>query len=863
MRRKRYSLGDIENLLTYLPLAFIVFFAFLSFLLAMVVLSAQEEHEIDLLAQRQHLRIDFERQKALEGFVGAIEQDIKHHFRIKELELISQIDTMQGVIAGLHRPESMLGITELLPFLKEREERNGIRFAILDPQTLLPNYGLEEIRTLQELIFNNHTNPLSTQLTIQYILSQGEKSTMIWKNQPEQTIWLSHFQTIPFNGWHLGAFSSVNSLATLNQEAIERAIIEQPQGLFKFWLYDYERGLFFDGRTPWTSSHKVEHIPELLEAKELFESKHWQTQKQHPFLYDFNRFRLVVGVYPAPAQALDIQEIATRFAHERFMWGVLIVAVAAVMLGASLAFSGFIKRIFASYNRRFERRNAQLQALKERFELAIIASNDGLWDTHFKTGKTFFSPTWLAMLGYNREDVRSYAQWKTLIHPEDKDRILKTMDEHMRGEKEHFVAEYRLRTKLGRYRWVLARGKLFKDEHGEPERLLMMTMAIVERKRMEKAIEDTHRLTEGGHIVLLRWYNDADYTLTFASKSIKRFGYTPDDLLQGPLTYKDILHPQDAEEVHANVQEAIGKGESSVSLTYRILTKDGEPYWVFSHAIFLRDDFGAVTALYGYIYDITPLKASEQELSQRVAQEVHKNREKEKLLIQQSKLAAMGEMLGAIAHQWRQPLNHVSLLLHFVRDLFVAGKLDELSMRKYVDEAKAQVAYMSQTIDDFRNFYQPSKDKSRFDVKEALLGAVEIVKRQLMHHEIALHVEGESCEILGYENEFKQAVLNILTNAKDALLLKRERAPFQAHITLTCKTHNQGITITLCNNGDPIEEGIMERIFEPYFTTKFETQGTGIGLYMSKTIIEENMKGRLEAFNTEDGVCFALFLPHT
>lgn len=148
---------------------------------------------------------------------------------------------------------------------------------------------------------------------------------------------------------------------------------------------------------------------------------------------------------------------------------------------------------------------------------------------------------------------------------------------------------------------------------------------------------------------------------------------------------------------------------------------------------------------------------------------------KEKILIQQSKLAAMGEMLGAIAHQWRQPLNHISLVLHFVRDMFLANKLDANSMRQYTDEAKAQIEYMSQTIDDFRNFYQPSKDKVHFELKTALEGAAQIVKHQFSHHNISLHVKGDVCEILGYENEFKQVVLNILSNAKDAILLKSQK----------------------------------------------------------------------------------------
>lgn len=860
MARKRYSLGDIENLLTYLPLIFIGIFALFAIGAMFLTLSAYQKHEISLLTQHEQLQVDFERQKALERFIAQIKKTIAKDLDNKERALKAHVDYMQGVISGLAKPDKMLGITELLPYLKELEQDTGIRFAVLSKETLLPSYGLEEIRTIQELIFNNYNNPRSMQLTIQYILSQGEQSTMTWRNEPAQTLWLSHFQAIPYNDWFIGAFSLADSIPSLTRITLEETVKKSDES-YLFWLYDYEKELFFTAKKGWHTPSEVNQVSMKNEVQKLFNSPHLEPQKDHPFLYDYNRFRLAVGVCAPNEITLNTSEIIQEFQNRRFVWLVIILALTGALLGASLMFSGFIKRIFASYNRRFERRNRLLQALKERFELAIIASNDGLWDTNFKTGKTFFSPTWLKMLGYSKEDVRTYEDWKELIHKDDKERVLHTMEEHFLGKREHFVSEYRLRTKLGRYRWALARGKLFKDENGNPERLLMMTMPIVERKRMEKALEDTHKLTKGGHIVLLRWANDDALTLTFASASIKRFGYTPDDVLQSAITYGDILHPEDKQNVRQSLYEAIDLGKDALSLSYRILTKSGEARWVFSHAIFLRDDFGKVTDLYGYIYDITAIKASEQELSRRVKEEVDKNREKEKILIQQSKLAAMGEMLGAIAHQWRQPLNHISLLLHFVRDMFLANKLDANSMRQYTDEAKAQIEYMSQTIDDFRNFYQPSKDKVHFELKTALEGAAQIVKHQFSHHNISLHVKGDVCEILGYENEFKQVVLNILSNAKDAILLKSQKEEMRGEVILTCKAEENGITVTICNNGGKISNEVMERMFEPYFTTKFETQGTGIGLYMCKTIIETNMQGRIKAHNTEDGACFILQFP--
>jgi signal transduction histidine kinase len=193
--------------------------------------------------------------------------------------------------------------------------------------------------------------------------------------------------------------------------------------------------------------------------------------------------------------------------------------------------------------------------------------------------------------------------------------------------------------------------------------------------------------------------------------------------------------------------------------------------------------------------------------------------------------------------------------------MFIEGKLDEASMRRYTNEAKAQIEYMSQTIDDFHNFYQPSKDKSNFKVKEALKKAVEIVKHQFSHHNISLSVEGNECEIFGYENEFKQVILNILSNAKDAILLKSKEEPIEGRITLTCKVEKREVVVTISNNGGNISDEIMERIFEPYFTTKFETQGTGIGLYMCKTIVETNMQGQITAQNIKDGVSFIIHLP--
>ena len=300
--------------------------------------------------------------------------------------------------------------------------------------------------------------------------------------------------------------------------------------------------------------------------------------------------------------------------------------------------------------------------------------------------------------------------------------------------------------------------------------------------------------------------------------------------------------------------------KESFSYTYRIIDKNSNLRWVFSHAIFIKDDFGNVTDLYGYIYDITAIKESELELERRVKEEVEKNILKDRLLVQQNKLAAMGEMLGAIAHQWRQPLNNISLILHFIRDNFDNKTLNQEMISRYIDKARVQIEYMSHTIDDFRNFYKPSKNREEFSIKEALNSTIEIIGAQLKKIEVRCDLEDTT--LLGFENEFKQAVLNILVNAKDAIMQKKQNdKEYQGVIEVNGKIVGNNYEITISNNALPIKESIIERIFEPYFTTKFEKQGTGIGLYMTKTIIESSMLGSIEVRNRDDGVEFKIVLP--
>ncbi len=245
-------------------------------------------------------------------------------------------------------------------------------------------------------------------------------------------------------------------------------------------------------------------------------------------------------------------------------------------------------------------------------------------------------------------------------------------------------------------------------------------------------------------------------------------------------------------------------------------------------------------------------------LDQRVRDEVAKRKEQEQLLIHQSRLAAMGEMIGAIAHQWRQPLNALSLVLQNIGLQHKMGRLTDESMARLLEKGEAMVSRMSTTIDDFRNFFKPAKHAEPFNLSAAIQSAVGIVDGMFKNHSILLHVDcPEDIQVTGYMGEFSQVVLNILGNAKDALLDSGQAAPV---IRILTQAEGDKVRIRFVDNGGGIAPEVLPKIWEPYFTTKDEGQGTGIGLYMSKMIIENNMHGRLEVQNVAGGAQFTVTL---
>jgi C4-dicarboxylate-specific signal transduction histidine kinase len=243
----------------------------------------------------------------------------------------------------------------------------------------------------------------------------------------------------------------------------------------------------------------------------------------------------------------------------------------------------------------------------------------------------------------------------------------------------------------------------------------------------------------------------------------------------------------------------------------------------------------------------------EEETAQRLrtAEEL---REKERMMIQQSRIAAMGEMLNNIAHQWRQPLNVLGLKVQEIGLICEEGCGEELE--KNVEKVMEILRHLSQTIDDFRNFSSPDKEKALFTVEGAVAKTLSLIEESFASRGIKIDVgTSGNPQISGYQNEYSQVLLNIFMNAKDAF---GEPAREGARIELRAWVDGGKSVVTITDNAGGISEEALERIFDAYYTTKEQGKGTGIGLFMAKTIIEKNMGGRLSARNVEGGAEFRI-----
>ena len=254
-------------------------------------------------------------------------------------------------------------------------------------------------------------------------------------------------------------------------------------------------------------------------------------------------------------------------------------------------------------------------------------------------------------------------------------------------------------------------------------------------------------------------------------------------------------------------------------------------------------------------------------LAIKIKKEVANSRKKDLIMFQQSKLASLGEMLGNVAHQWRQPLGSMMMIIQSFQTKMSLGKLSFEFVEQKVEDALLLGENMSNTLDDFQNFFSPNKDKTLFKIKDCVLHSIQLSKYLLEQEHIKIkYFIVDNLETYGFYNELSHVFLNIVSNAKDALKDNEN----EKRIKIVVKKHNDNIRINIYDNAGGIEEDIIPHIFEPYYTTKYKSAGTGIGLYMSKQIIEKHMDGvikcknvfnKIDGINLEYGALFIIDIP--
>jgi len=330
--------------------------------------------------------------------------------------------------------------------------------------------------------------------------------------------------------------------------------------------------------------------------------------------------------------------------------------------------------------------------------------------------------------------------------------------------------------------------------------------------------------------VLFKW----DYktnTLLYVSKSISKIlGYDEEDFLNHTVKYKNCIHRDDFEGYKQQYQNAIqGHRQYYEHKPYRIITKDNQIKWIHDYTLFVKDDEGKITNLVGYITDITLLK------------------EHDKIMSEQTKMASLGEMIGNIAHQWRQPLSTITTAASGMKLHKELKILTDESFFESINGIMRNGNYLSETIDDFTNYIKNNNSKEYFTLEDVLHKNLLLLEGNIKTNHIDVIKDFEkNIEIYGNKHELMQVIMNIINNAID--ILKTKDIDSNRFIFVNTQRLENSAIIQIRDNAGGIPNNVINRIFEPYFTTKHQSQGTGLGLYMAHNIIN-SMQGEIFVTN--------------
>ncbi|MDD2384531.1 MAG: PAS domain S-box protein [Sulfurospirillaceae bacterium] len=425
--------------------------------------------------------------------------------------------------------------------------------------------------------------------------------------------------------------------------------------------------------------------------------------------------------------------------------------------------------------------------------------------------------------------------------------------------------EYPFRHKEGHAIWLRIAG----DSIPSNEEVLWTITDITSRREAQEQLKDSMALLRdaeaiahfGSWEILLNENN----TMKWSEEMYRIYGEEPNTFRPSLKKLEQFLSEEDIERMRKINRKALQSGVDE-ELAYEIVRKNGTRVYIHTHRKAIYNDNGVPIKLVGTTLDITKQKENElkiqylnESLSLEVALQLEKLREKDKQLQYQSRLAQMGETLSMIAHQWRQPLAAISATTSFLLAKLMLEQVHPNEFKEEIEHIESYSAHLSHTIDDFKNFFKATKQKELTSLERIVKKTLAIVSPVLNNRNILITTEF-LChkELVTFENELGQALLNIIKNAEDALIEHHIIEPFISIKTYASDTHAY---LVVEDNAGGIAECVMPKIFEPYFSTKLHKDGSGIGLCMSKTIVEEHCGGHLYAKNSAKGARFTFSLP--
>ena len=483
---------------------------------------------------------------------------------------------------------------------------------------------------------------------------------------------------------------------------------------------------------------------------------------------------------------------------------------------------------------------AALHQNEARYKTILETSSEGFWLIDHSHLTVDVNSSLCTMLGYTKQEM--LGKLPTQFTDETNREIFQRKIAREDGN-DMQIFEIDLLRKDGTPLSALFHAARLRDEQGAVSGSFAFVTDISRLKRLQQQLKNVNdqlkeqvqeeiRLRMKGLALFEAIYRDSALGIVLADDEgrmaeinpafARMLGYTPKEL-QGK-TFKEITYPDDTDTNLTLFGELLHHERRSYRMEKRYITKNGTVVWGNLYVSLLSVTDRPAPYVLAMVEDITAAK--EGALRQK---------EQEQLLITQSRMAAMGEMIGAIAHQWRQPLNALAIMLQNMEDAYDFGEMDQQLMSASVEDAMEQIHYMSRTIDDFRNFFKPAKEKEAFNLIDVTDKIVGMLSPQFKASALTFsrHLDREHhprFEYVGYPNEFKQVLLNLFNNAKDAILQRND--PRLRNVDIRFETNGSNVRIEITDTGGGIPEDALPRIFDPYFSTKGD-KGTGVGLFMS------------------------------